>query len=265
MRSLFIAIALVLFAPVLASAQSDASSAKAKIPELDDITISPSRHELVLLPGTQKTVVVRLIYTSVSGKAEPTRILAYLGDWNLSREGKIGFYKPGAFPNSACSWLTYSPVEETIMPGNTHAIRVTISVPADAAPGDHLAVLFAEPRGDNLKLAQNQKQVRMKFRLASIFYIMVPQLTQKASLENLKAEASDKEVIITPTFKNEGNSHVRPISSIKVIDQAGVIVAEKANLEMLPVLAQSEIDLPVSIERALPEGIYLVRYRVDFG
>jgi hypothetical protein len=209
--------------------------------------------------------VVKLIYTAVSDKAEPTRVLAYLGDWSLSRDGKISFYKPGTITNSACAWLAHSPVEDTIMPGNTHAIRVTISVPPDAKPGDHLAVLFVEPRGDNLKPAQNKKQVRMKFRLASIFYIMVPDLTRKPSLENLRAEASEKSVVVTPSFKNEGNSHVRPVCSIKVVDQAGVIVAEMSNIELLPVLATSEIDIPVMVDVSLGEGSYQVRCRVDFG
>lgn len=262
---LFAALALVLTAPALTFAQNDAATPQPKIPDLDDITISPSRYELIMTAGFQKTVVVKLIYTSVSGKAEPVRVFTYPGDWTIERGGKIGFYKPGTFANSACAWLTYSPVEETIRPGDTHSIRVTISVPADATPGDHLAVLFVEPRGDNLKLAQSQKQVRMKFRLAAIFYIMVPQLTQKASLENLRAEAGEKAVIVTPTFKNEGNSRVRPVCSIKVVDQAGVVVVEKSNIESLPVLANSEIDSPLQIDKALPEGSYTLRYRVDFG
>jgi hypothetical protein len=265
MKILFTAIILVLAAPSLALAQSDAARAQQEIPVLDDITISPSRQELVMMPGAVKTVVVKLIYTSVSGKAEPTRIFVYPGDWNLSRHGKMGFYKPGTLENSACAWLTYSPIEDTIMPGKTHAIRVTISVPADAKPGDHLAALFVEPRGDNLKLAQNQKQVRMKFRLTAIFYIMVPDLTRKPSLESLKAVAYEKSVIITPSFKNDGNSHVRPVCSVKVIDQTGVIVAEVSDIETLPVLANSEIDLPMWIDKSLPEGSYQVRYRVDFG
>lgn len=264
-KSLFTSILFVLFVPALSLAQGGQASAQPKIPELDDITISPSRHELVLLPGAVKTVVVKLIYTAVSDKAEPTRVLAYLGDWSLSRDGKISFYKPGTITNSACAWLAHSPVEDTIMPGNTHAIRVTISVPPDAKPGDHLAVLFVEPRGDNLKPAQNKKQVRMKFRLASIFYIMVPDLTRKPSLENLRAEASEKSVVVTPSFKNEGNSHVRPVCSIKVVDQAGVIVAEMSNIELLPVLATSEIDIPVMVDVSLGEGSYQVRCRVDFG
>lgn len=264
-KRLFIVLLFVLVVPALSLAQGEQASAQPKIPELDDITISPSRHELVMLPGAIKTVVVKLIYTSVSGKAEPTRVLTYPGDWSLSRDGKMGFYKPGTIANSACAWLTYSPVEDTIIPGNTHAIRVTISVPADAKPGDHRAVLFVEPRGDNLKLSQSRKQVRMKFRLASIFYIMVPALTRKPSLENLKAEASEKSVVVTPTFKNEGNSHVRPVCSIKVVDQAGVVVAEMSNVELLPVLALSEIDIPVMVDVSLGEGNYQVRCRVDFG
>jgi hypothetical protein len=270
MRHLLIAVFILLLAPLAALAQSVPAGPQPQVPQpqvppLDDITISPSRVELVMPPGSQRTVVVNLIYTAVSGRAAPTRVLAYLGDWDISKDGKIGFYKPGTLENSACSWMIYSPVEDTLVPGRTHRIRVTISVPEGAAPGDHLAALFAEPRPDNIKTAQNQKQVQMKFRLASIFYIMVPGLTQKGTLSNLKAEAAEGRLVITPRFKNEGNSHIRPVYSVKVTDPAGVIVAEIANIESLPVLAHSETDLPVILEKNIPEGDYTVHYRVDLG
>ncbi|HWP42622.1 MAG TPA: hypothetical protein VNO14_05265 [Blastocatellia bacterium] len=267
MKRLLIATLAILFAAIAARGQQPASTEQPRpaIPALDDITITPSRLELVMLPGTEKTVVVNLIYSSVTGKAEPTRVIAYLGDWNISREGKIRFYPPGTLPNSACAWMFYSPVEELIMPGRTHSIRVTISVPKDAAPGDHLAALFVEPRVDNLKTIQNQKQVRMKFRLAAIFYVMVPELTRKGSLEGLRAEAGPGGVTVIPRLKNEGNSHIRPVSSVKLIDSAGVVVAEVTGIESLPVLAGSEIEAPIQVERSFPEGDYLLRYRVDLG
>jgi hypothetical protein len=236
-----------------------------KTPDLNDIAISPSRIELPMMPGTEKTVVVNLIYSSDTGKGQPTRVLAYLGDWTITKQGKIDFYPAGSRSNSASPWLVYSPTEVTVVPGRSHPIRVTVSVPKDAAPGEHVAALFVEPRPDDIKFEQNRKQVRVKFRLAAVFYVMVPTLTQDASLENLKAEATEKALIVTPRLRNKGNTHVRPIYAIKLLDQSGVTVAECPETESLPVLADSETEIPLVMEKTLPAGNYSVRYRVKFS
>lgn len=264
-ESLLVSALAVLTLTLFASAQNGSPTPGQKTPELNDIAISPSRVELVMTPGTEKTVVVNLIYSSDSGSGHPTRVIGYLGDWSITRNGKIEFYQAGARLNSASSWLVYSPTEVTVMPGGTHSIRVTVSVPKDASAGEHVAALFVEPRPDDIKSDQNRKQVRVKFRLAAVFYIMVPTLTQDASLENLKAEANDKVVVVTPVLKNKGNTHVRPVYSIKLLDKNGVVVADYPDTESLPVLADSETEIPVLIEKALPAGSYSVQYRVKFS
>ena len=259
-RSLLVAALVIVSVPLLICAQDGTRQ-----PELNDIAISPSRVELVMSPGTEKTIVVNLIYTSETGIGQPTRVIGYLGDWSITRNGKLEFYQPGSRENSASSWLVYSPTEVTVMPGRTHAIRVTISVPKDASPGEHITALFVEPRPDDIRSEQNRKQVRVKFRLAAVFYIMVPNLTQDASLENLKAEANERGVLVTPLLKNKGNVHVRPAYSIKLLDKNGAVVADYPETESLPVLASSETEIPVLIEKALPAGSYSVQYRVRFS
>jgi uncharacterized membrane protein len=182
----------------------------------------------------------------------------------MTSEGKVEFFKPGTQPGSATPWLTYSPTEVVAEPARTHPIRVTISVPEDATPGDHLSVLFVEPRSDGIKLEGNRRQVRMKFRLAAVFYIMVPELTQKGSLTSLTARSGENGMTITPRLKNEGNSHLRPTFSLVVNDSVGALAAEISETESLPVLAGAETDLPIVIEKRLPPGSYSVRYRVGF-
>jgi hypothetical protein len=263
--SLLFSACIILSLPLFAVAQNRSLPDQGpKAPELSDIAISPSRIELPMLPGTEKTLVVNLIYSSDTGAGQPTRVIAYLGDWTITKAGKLDFFPAGSRSNSASPWLVYSPGEVTVMPGRTHPIRVTISVPKDAAPGEHITALFVEPRADEIKFEQNRKHVQVKFRLAAVFYVMVPTLTQDGSLENLRAEASEKSLIVTPTLKNKGNTHVRPIYSIKVVDQRGGTVAECSETETLPVLAASETEFPLLIEKGLPAGSYSVQYRVKF-
>lgn len=259
-------ICLVVLLPVVAAGQalSSPNSTPTQGATEDGIGVAPARFELPIMPGTERTVVVNVIYNSVSGEAQPCRLVASLGDWSILPSGEAEYYKAETQSNSACAWLTYSPAEITAQPGKIHPIRVTISVPKDATAGDHLAALFVEARPDNLKVDQNRRQVILRFRMAALFYVMVPNLTKKGSLQNLKTAVSEEGILVTPTLKNDGNSHLRPLHSVKVLDQTGAVVAELPETESLPVLAGADLNRTLVIPKSLAAGSYSVRYRIDF-
>ena len=228
------------------------------------ISLAPARVELEMLPGTETTVVVNLDYHGTVENSQPVRIVASLNDWTIKRNGEVEFQKANTLPNSASSWLIYSPAETTVTPGNIHSIRVTISVPKDATPGDHLTALIVEQRPDSIKLNQNRRQVVVRYRMAAVFYIKVPQLMRRGSLENLRAEARADGIVVVPTLRNQGNSVIRPVTSLKVADASGKVIAELPEQESLPVLGGSELSQPLTIDNVLTPGVYSVKYRVDF-
>ncbi len=233
-------------------------------PKPTGISLAPARLELEMQPSQETTVVVNLDYHSISDNAQPVRIVASLNDWTIDRDGQVKFERANTLPNSASSWLIYSPAETTVIPGNLHAIRVTVSVPKDATPGDHLSALIIEQRPDNLKVNENRRQMVIRYRMAAVFYIKVPQLRRQGSLESLRAEATGDKVVVTPLLKNAGNSVIRPLTSLKVTDNSGVSVAELPQKESLPVLGGAELLQPLVLETRLAPGTYTVKYRVDF-
>jgi hypothetical protein len=230
----------------------------------DGIALAPARFELEMTPGSETTVVVNLDYHTSRANPQPYRLVASLNDWDINERGELGFYRAGTQANSASPWIIYSPAEVTVQPGQTHSIRVTVSVPKDAAPGDHLASLIVEQRPDTIKTNQNARQMVMRFRMAAMFYIKVPQSTRRGTLANLEATLEREKIVITPTLKNEGNSVVRPITSLKVTDSGGHTIAELSESESLPVLGGATLRRPHTIEQTLAPGTYTVRYRVDF-
>lgn len=253
---------LLLSALVCVNAQSPVP---APSPTGNGISLAPARLELEMSPGQETTVVVTLDYHSTAENAQPVRIVASLNDWTIDRNGQVQFERANTLPNSASPWLIYSPAETTVVPGNLHAIRVTVSVPKDATPGDHLSALIIEQRPDNIKLLnENRRQMVIRYRMAAVFYIKVPQLRRQGSLESLHAEATANEVVVTPLLKNAGNSVIRPLTSLKVTDSTGVAVAELAQKESLPVLGGAELLQPLVLEARLAPGTYTVKYRVDF-
>ncbi|MFL6275849.1 MAG: hypothetical protein ACJ74G_11740 [Blastocatellia bacterium] len=274
MKSCLMLLILLIMMPALALGQSQAGApsvqpvaAPANAPNPpgeDGIGLAPARFELPMRPGTEHTVVVNIIYNSSSAQSQPCRLMATLGDWTILPDGNVDYFKAGTRPDSAAPWMIYSPGEVTALPGKIHPVRITIVVPKDATPGDHLAALFVESRPDNLKLEQNQKQLVLRFRMAALFYIIVPDLTRKGSLENLKAVADDEGLTVVPTIKNTGNSRIRPQHSIKVVDARGAVIAEMPEIESLPILAASTVSRALHIEKLIPPGSYSVVYRVDF-
>jgi hypothetical protein len=233
-------------------------------PSGNGISLAPARIELEMQPGSETTVVVNLDYHASTENSQPVRIVASLNDWTIDRDGQVQFERANTLPNSASSWLIYSPAETTVIPGNLHAIRVTVSVPKDATPGDHLTALIVEQRPDNIKLNQNRRQVVIRYRMAAVFYIKVPQLRRQGSLESLRAEASGDQVVVTPLLKNSGNSVIRPLTSLKVTNSSGVAIAEFPPKESLPLLGGAELAQPLLLESRLAPGTYTVKYRVDF-
>jgi len=248
---------------VCVSAQSPSAAATPN-PAGSGISLAPARFEMEMQPGSETTVVVNLDYHSTTENSQPVRIVASLNDWTIDRSGEVQFEKANTLPNSASPWVIYSPTETTVIPGNLHSIRVTISVPKDATPGDHLTSLIIEQRPENIKLNENRRQMVIRYRMAAVFYIKVPQLRRQGSLESLHAEAKADQVIVTPLLKNAGNSVLRPLTSLKVMDSAGVPVVELPQKEWLPLLGGAELMQPLVLETRLAPGTYNVKYRVDF-
>jgi P pilus assembly chaperone PapD len=246
------------------SAQNNTAAQVEAAPAGNAISIAPARFEAEMEPGSVTTFVVHLNYRSAAREQKPSRITVSLNDWNLTGDGQVVFSKAGTNPKSSSSWIVYSPSDAVVSPGQNNTIRVTISVPKDAAPGDHLSALIIEPRPDNSRLNRNERQVTVRYRMATMIYVKVPKLTHKGSLENLKAIPDQTGLRIVPTLKNEGNSMIRPVYSVKVVDIKGQVVAELQETESLPVLAKGELSKPVVIEKKLVPGAYTVKYKVNF-
>ena len=228
------------------------------------MSLAPARFELEMKPGSETTVVVNLDYKQAETNAKPARIVASLNDWTLTKDGRVEYFPANTRPDSASSWLIYTPGEAAVAPGIQHQIRVTVTVPLNATPGDHLAALIIEQRLETLKFSENSRQVIVRYRMASVFYIKVGSLTRHGDFGDLLAEASDGGFTVTPMLKNEGNSVIRPTASIAVFDADGKPVAEVEEAETLPILANSETARPLRIDKELAAGKYTVKYRLDF-
>jgi hypothetical protein len=257
-----IAFILTLFLSTFGDAQ-DAAPIEA-VPAESAISLAPARFEAEMAPGSETTFIVNLNYRAPD-TTQPTRVTVSLNDWTMAGDGQVSFTRPGVNINSASSWIVFSPADAIVTPGKTNSIRVTITVPVDAKPGDHTVALIVEPRPDNPKIVrQNEKVMNVKYRMASTIYVKVGGLTRLGSLQNLRSISGENGVVVTPTLKNEGNSLIRPLYSAKLIDESGAVAAELLESESLPVLGGSQLSQPLLFEKKVAPGRYTVKYRVNF-
>jgi hypothetical protein len=132
-----LATTLTLAALVLAAGSSSAALA-AKAPPVS-LGVAPSKLQASLIPGQLYTTDLD-VYNK--GRA-PLPLDVYLQDYTISKTSAVEFVDPGSLPESAAPWATLGSSGLHLAAHSHRQVRLTVSVPRDAAIGTHtLAVIF---------------------------------------------------------------------------------------------------------------------------
>src|SRR5437870_7327853 len=78
--------------------------------------LNPTRIEMDIQPGQEKTASFE-IESPPSAVSVRGRLLLSLTDWNVKEDGTIQYTDPGSLPDSASSWIVFSPAAVTIASG----------------------------------------------------------------------------------------------------------------------------------------------------
>jgi hypothetical protein len=150
-------VALVLFASIsVSAADSDVT---------ERITLSPSSTTLKLDAGETSRGVMKItndggVPYGFSVYARPYGVSNELYEPNFtSQQSNAGVYK----------WVQFDQTKYQIKPGETIEVQYTLRVPADAAPGGHYGVLFAETDERGLE----GTGVARKKRIGNLLYVTV--------------------------------------------------------------------------------------------
>src|SRR5437867_3341694 len=87
--------------------------------------LNPARTEVEIMPGGEKTVSFR-IESPPAEEAVRGRLLLTPYDWTIDEEGVAQYAYVGSLPNSASSWIVFSPTAVSISSGQTQPVRVTV-------------------------------------------------------------------------------------------------------------------------------------------
>lgn len=193
------------------------------------LSISPTRTELSLIPGSKDEVVVT-IRNITSG---PIMAKIFVNDFepdNETGEPKI-IVDPEVKSASSISSFLSVPEDIELQPDEAKDISIPVNIPENVAPGGYYgAVRFqALPIKDG-KVESGGSQVSLTANLLSLVLIDVPgEIEQKVAVQSVKPYLDAKTgVLFTKkpnmagvTIDNQGNSFVKPFGRVTLKNMRG--------------------------------------------
>lgn len=196
------------------------------IPVMNDFQLGPTRFELQMSPGEERTIEVMIVSRMGRNGSYQFELEDFGPSENESDQTKLYGDKVG--PYSAKSWLTPQVTSVTLQHGDRIYVPVTVRVPLDADPGDHYAAILV--RRDPTSEDKTGGGLSVISRVGSLFLITVKgdvvkkgELLSIATAKNLYFNLS---VPFSLRAKNEGTIRLYPEGSIRIKNLLGVTVDE---------------------------------------
>lgn len=221
-----------LLLPVVAVAQESSPVANARgvqvVPQQNvdirnDFQFGPTRFELTLAPGEEKTVEIQL--TSRMGRQASFSMEKEDFSPSENENEQTRLYGNQKGPFSAKDWLTPLVGNITLTHGDRAYIPVTVRVPPDADPGDHYAALLAKR---DIDPNETNGGIAVVSRVGTLFLITVEgSVERKGSLMNFSTPKSlytDSHVPFLLRAKNDGTVRMYPDGQVEIRNILGVAV-----------------------------------------
>lgn len=192
------------------------------------LAISPLKYEYTISQGHGIAGTVR-----VSNNTD-TALTLYTSKEDFTAGDESGtpkFVLPQEQTNqgySLANWVKIETDNFTLAPRETREIQFTVTVPANGEPGGHYGAIFFSPG------SPNGAQVAVVQRLGVLLLVNVPGNVKIGGEMSDSAIGMVQNNTFTPqtdftalpatfqiTFKNEGNTHLKPTGKIELTDENG--------------------------------------------
>lgn len=125
---------------------------------------------------------------------------------------------------SMAKWITLTPAKQSIKPGETVGVNVTIEVPADALPGGRYAMIMHQP-SDNTQLTISGNNTNLiNQRVGTLVYgIVEGPITEAAFIRDLQTPSFLEFGPVNLSFliDNDSDVHISPQISVKYFNMLG--------------------------------------------
>lgn len=209
--------------------------------------------DVTMAPGETRDLKVEVANhgdTSISA-------LTYAADAYTIPGGGFGAGLDGDPISGATRWLSYAPVTLDLPPGNGITRSFSVTVPADAQPGEYITSLVVQ-NADPIGSTGSGVTMNQVHRTAIAVVVSVPGPRRPAlSIGAIEHSFLDSKSVVSATITNSGNVRLKPAGQLVLADDQGrelsrVIVA------MDSVYAGNTTVLEAAFDRALTPGDYRV-------
>ena len=208
---------------------------------------------------------------------DPKQVRVSVVSWTLDEQGEIRLLP--STDTSLDQWVVVNPIEFTIAPGDSQAVRFSIRPAVELPPGEHRAMLVFDevllpqtPEAAASNGAQTALRARFQFRTA--IYCQVGAVERSAELTSVKVDAGEMHLQVRATgsanARFDGQYMVWKQSTFPGLDKvallsglndekpllpAGMVVAGR--LPGQPVLPGGTRRHDVSLGETLDQGRYV--------
>ncbi len=230
-------------------------------------SISPSLIESSIGRGGQAEETITIINTS---STEQTYYLDVIEFSATDTGGEPQFISTQDIEPEHLRWIVFPSDVITVPAASQGEIPLKISIPSSVGSGGYYAALTISPTPEEL-IASNGAVVEAK--IAVLLLITVEgETTERAELLDFSSDNSDRwlsslNLGMSYRIQNQGNVHVLPKGTVKVIDIFGrTILVQDANVTLGRVLPASTRTYKVGVSDGDSEGWYeLINAQAKLG
>jgi hypothetical protein len=207
-------------------------------------------------PGTVLHGAIAVVNTGRAGG----QVRMYPADSTTGQTSGAVYLTSTTSPHQTGRWIALATTTTQLAAGGQKRIAFTVTVPAGASPGPHLAGIVAEPVQEQLSSRSNGKaSVQIKFRSLAIVAVEIDvpgPLHAQLTVGAIKPGGRKGTQQLLVHLANTGNVMLKPAGTLAIRDTTGHVV-KRFPLRLDTFLPHTAIDYPVTVNgHGLPAGEY---------
>lgn len=199
---------------------------------------------------------------------EPATFAIYATDARTTNDGSFGLLREEDAPTDVGTWIELGATQYTVDPGKQIAVPFSISVPADATPGDHVGAIVAQKITDPTQ-PDSGVGIGVRVRIGARVYVRVKgQVSPSLAIERFELRydtpanpLGDADATIVYTLTNTGDIRLTPTAHLELGGMFGlgdVAIPDRDLPELLP-------GSSIAISELVPGVSPYLRLTADLG
>lgn len=186
--------------------------------------------------------------------SEPIALRTFVADAFTLVNGGFGVREESDEKTGATAWIDYPAETIELDPQESVERTFTVSIPADAAPGQYIAGIVLQT--DQPQAIEGSESFQQIIRKVAAVFITVPgEERVSLTIGEPSFEFTPSVIILNVPITNDGNVLVKPEGSLTLRDAAGTVILD-APLQLQVVYAGHETSIQIPLTGQLAPGSY---------